>query len=103
MKTVDEQTNFDVVARFRNGTSASLPNTAWYRIDCRTTKQVIQDWQEITPAESVTISILPEWNKILDSTNLIEQKSITVSANRGTSIQRNRSYTWEVKNLLGVL
>ena len=103
MKTVNEGSGFTITARFRNGTAAASPDTAWYRVDCRTTKRVILEWVEFTPSASVQIEVLPEWNAILDPTNLVEQKSLTISANRGTSGQRNRAYTWEVKNLQGVL
>lgn len=102
MKTVDEANAFTVTARFRNGTAGTTPNTAHYRVDCRTTKREILGWTPISPSSVISIDVLPEWNAILDSSNLVEQKTITVAANKDTSGQRIRSYTWEVKNLQGV-
>jgi hypothetical protein len=103
MKTVEEKTRFTVTCKLRNGTTPTAPTTLDYRVDCRTTKQVILNWTAIDPANSVTVTMLPAYSEILDSTNLIEQKSITFSANRGTDLELNKSYIWEVKNLLGVM
>lgn len=103
MKTVKERSRFTVTVKLRNGTAPGTPSTLWYRVDCRTTKREILAWTEVTPASSVSITVLPSWNTILDTSNLIEQKSITFSANKGTDDEFNDSYIWEVKNLQGVL
>lgn len=103
MKIVTEGSAFTITARFRNGTASATPTTAHYRVDCRTTKRVIFEWTEVDPSSLVSIEVLPEWNAILDASNLVEQKTLTVAANRGTSSQRIRAYTWEVKNLQGVI
>lgn len=103
MKTVQERTRFTVTNKMRQGTTPTAPATLWYRVDCRTTKREILAWTEMTPDTSVTVTVLPSWNTILDRTNIVEQKSITFSANKGTDDEVNDSYTWEVKNLQGVL
>lgn len=103
MKTVKERTRFTVTVKLRNGTTPNAPDTLHYRVDCRTTKRQILDWTEVASASSVAVTILPAWNAIIDATNLIEQKSITFSANMGTDDELNDVYIWEVKNLQGVL
>jgi hypothetical protein len=103
MKTVKEKSRFTVTVKLRNGTTPTAPDTLAYRVDCRTTKRQILDWTPVTPASSVSVTALPSWNTILDTSNLMEQKSITFSANRGTDDELNDVYTWEVKNLQGVM
>jgi hypothetical protein len=103
MKTVKERTKFTVTVKLRSGTTPTAPDTLAYRVDCRTTKKEILDWTSVTPGTSVSVTVLPAWNQILDATNLIEQKAITFSANRGTDDEVNDTYIWEVKNLQGVM
>jgi hypothetical protein len=103
MKTVKERTKFTVTNKLRRGTTPTAPTTLDYRIDCRTTKAEILGWTSVTPDTSVSVVILPDWNEIINRANLVEQKSITFSANQGTVNEVNDSYTWEVKNLQGVL
>ena len=103
MKSVQERTKFTVTNRIRRGTTPTAPNTLFYRVDCRTTKKEILGWTEMTPSTQVSVVVLPDWNNILNRSNLVEQKSITFSANKGTVDEVNDTYTWEVKNLQGVL
>jgi hypothetical protein len=83
---------------FRN---AVTPSNARYRIDCETSRTMIQDWTSFTPSSPI-IDITSTNNAIVDQSNLFELRLVTVQANHGTDAQFTDRYRYLVKNLYSV-
>lgn len=104
MKTVMEGTGFPLTFKvLAAGGVLTTPTTLHYRVDCRTNKREIVGWTELTADDTVRVEVLPAWNAIINSANLTEQKTFTVKVNDGLSTQILKPYTWEVKNIQGVM
>ena len=98
---VKERSKITATCYCRDGDSSDTPTTADYRIDCLTTGTTIQDWASLTPAASISISITPTHNRIVNSGNKREKKQLTVSADRGTSSETRDTIIWKVENIRG--
>lgn len=104
MKTVNEGTGFPLTFKvLAAGGVLTTPTTLHYRVDCRTTKRQVVDWTSVTADDTTTVHVLPAWNAIINPANLTEQKTLTVKVNDGLSTQVLKPYTWEVKNIQGVM
>jgi len=93
-----EGSSFNVTAYFRDGSAASAPSTAQYRVDCLTTGKKLIDWTNLSTSVSNTISITATLNAIQDSGNKTERKQITVQADQDTSTQTRDTSIWDVEN-----
>lgn len=79
------------------------PLTARYRIDCKTSGQVIVDWTVIDPvSQTVEIRVTPSQNRIINSRNDVERRQMVVQSNYDTDEQAVQESEWDVKNLQGV-
>lgn len=102
---VYEETTFTVTAYFRTrGTkAAATPTTIHYRVDCLTTKRQITDWTSVSsPSTSNDIIVTATENQILDDSNEIETKQLTVKIDSGLTTQAIKPIRWKVRNLLGI-
>ena len=108
---VKERTAFTATVYFRDRAtkSAATPASARYRIDCLTTKRVVQDWTDLTAASSIAISITPTNNKILSTIptasgigQRFEKKQLIVESNTGTSLVSKGRVIWTIENVFGV-
>jgi hypothetical protein len=99
--TLNEGTGFTALAYFRtrSTSSASIPTTAKYRIDCLSTETALLDWTTLTPASSISIPIAGQYNAIQSSGD--EVKQLTVMANEGLSTQVLQDVRWTVEDLYG--
>jgi len=100
-----EETSFTLTAYFRNRATqeASIPTTIHYRVDCLSTKRQVTDWTLVsTPAANNTITITSSENQILDDSNSLEVKQITIKVDSGLSTQAIKPAMWKVRNLLGI-
>lgn len=85
-----------------DGSTAATPTTARYRIDCLTTGRPVTDWTTLTVGSSITISITPTENRILNSRNKQERRQIVLQTEYGTNSQEVFKRDWIVENLQGV-
>lgn len=102
---VPEETTFTATAYFRTRSSkaASTPTTIHYRVDCLSTKQQIADWTSVSsPSTSNAIVMSSAYNQILDDSNAMETKQLTVKVDSGLSTQVIKPIRWKVENLLGI-
>lgn len=102
---VPEETTFTATCYFRlRGTqAASIPTTIHYRVDCLKTRRQITDWTLVSsPAGSNDIVITPTENQILDDSNRLETKQLTVKVDSGLSTQVIKPIQWKVRNLVGI-
>lgn len=99
---VQEGSSFNATAYFRSAGSASAPSTAKYRVDCKTTGKVLQDWTSLTPAVSISIPITATFNAIQGQSNRIEKKQLIVASDPDAATQTRAIRTWNVSNLQNV-
>ncbi len=76
------------------------PTTASYQIDCLTTGQVVRISTPLSaPGGTVELMITPSDTVILNATNRIEIKRITVTSQFGVDDAHNEEFEYRVKNL----
>ena len=97
-----EGSSFTATAYFRSGGSASASSTAKYRVDCKTTGKILQDWTSLTPAVSISIPITATFNAIQSQSNRIEKKQLIVASDPDAAGQTRAIRTWNVSNLQNV-
>jgi hypothetical protein len=96
---VQEESSFTATVYFRDVDTATVPTTARYRIDDRTTGDAIRAWTDLTPAASIEISITPDDNKIVSSSRRSERRQITVETNTGLDTQTRERAFWTVNSI----
>lgn len=97
-----ERSSFTATVYFRNSSDAAeAPTTVDYRIDGLTTDTAITGWTSVTPATSVSISVTPTENRVINNRNRLERRQITVSANRGLSTETRDIVMYKVINNRG--
>lgn len=99
---VQEGSSFSATAYFRLAGTASASSTAKYRVDCKTTGKVLQDWTSLTPAVSISIPITATFNAIQGQSNRIEKKQLIVASDPDAATQTRAIRTWKVVNLQNV-
>lgn len=102
---VPEETTFTATAYFRTRATkaADTPTTIHYRLDCLTTQQQIKDWTTVSsPSTSNTVVISSSDNQILDDSNRLEAKQLTVRTDSGLATQVIQPVQWKVRNLRGI-
>jgi len=83
----------------KNKTS-QVPTSARYRIDCKTNSVEVLDWTAIANPQSVhEITITSADNAIIDQTQEVETKEITVEATYGAGDVIPGQVAYGVKNL----
>jgi hypothetical protein len=103
IRSYKEGNSVTVTARFTNSAgSAITPTSARYRVDCETTNEMIQDWQPLTPASSVSIAIAGALNRIIDQHHDYERKVVTVEANWDTPQVFTDAVKYDILNLQAI-
>ena len=99
-----EGSAFTATAYFRDRATAaaSTPTNVYYRVDCLTSGQTVQDWTAGTPGASASIAVTAANNDIVSDSNQYEIKQLTVAADYGLATQVTESAVWTVTNTLGV-
>lgn len=103
MKTINERSRLPIKVSFADALWAvQTPTNIRYRIDDLTGKQCIVGWTDVSPAPSVQIIVTPDQNAIIDCSNRLERKELTVEANYGLDTQYTDTYDWQVRNIRGI-
>ena len=79
-----------------------VPASASYRIDCLTSGSEVRGWTEITPAESVTITLAGDDNRIVNSLNNREIRQLVVKFTDSSGNAQKDQAQYRVDNLRGV-
>ena len=99
---VIEGSQFNLYVKFWDDSAdawvAQVPTTIRYRVMDGPSTGVITDWTTVAPASSVTISVTPTQNGILDPVLEFEPKQIMVQCNAGLTTQYADTYNWTVRN-----
>ena len=88
-----------ITARFMMGDIEDVPDTISYRIDCLTNNQEVRTDTPITPAGQVTIPLTSSDNALIVSTNQVEVRVVTLTANYGGDDNVVRKIHYLVKAL----
>ena len=97
-----ERSGFSTTAYFRdNSGAASAPTTVHYRIDDPLTDTNITGWTSISAAASVTVTVLPSENRIVNNSKNTELRQLTVAADKGLSTETRDTLEWRVVNIQG--
>jgi len=103
LATVPEKTTAYLTVSFLDKAgAAAIPSAVTYRIDCLTTNTAILADTALTPASSIEITLTPAQNAIINQSDALETKRVTVKASYGASDGLNDEYDYLVKNLSGV-
>lgn len=80
-----------------------LPTSVRYRLDDKTDDitTVLIDWQDVTPAYRIEITIPSSANVILNDQNVYETRVLTIQSDYGTDNQLSEDETYRVRNLKG--
>jgi len=96
-----ERSGFSTTAYFRDDSGAStVPTTVHYRVDDINSKTNITGWTAISAAASVTVTITPTENKMVNNGNN-ERRQLTVAADKGLSTESRDTLEWKVENIRG--
>lgn len=102
---VNEGTTSYVTAVFKNkdGTAVA-PDSAQYRVDCKTTGNQILAWTAIpTPTSTTEIEIDSTLNVIQDELNLSEEHVVTVEGTYGVGADKvTGKFNFELFNMYGL-
>ena len=98
---VDERSSFTATSYFRSGDAGSASTTAKYRVDCLTTGTKLEDWTSLSVAESISIPIASNTNRIISNSNRFEKKQITIASDPGETTETRDVITYKVKNIRG--
>lgn len=101
---VNERASAAVVAAFRDSEEFTnqQPTNVYYRLDDESGVNLI-DWTSVTapvdPANSVSIVLTPEQNRILNEAREVERKFLSVMTDRGLATQFVGSFVYKVRNM----
>jgi hypothetical protein len=100
LRQVNERSALTVTARFRDRAAVAdvTPTNVYWRLDDENGCQ-LADWTSVTPASQVSIAVPAEQNRILNCTKPVEQRTLTVMADRGLATQFTVAYYYSVRNL----
>jgi hypothetical protein len=80
--TLNEGSRCFVRAKFYdNQGKPQIPTSVAYRIDCETTRTLVQDWTFITPGASVEVQIDATVNVMVNQRDDIERMTVTFMCN----------------------
>lgn len=96
---INEGSSSELVVAFvdENGLP-SAPSDVVYRVDCATTGQQVRNETTVTPADTITISLIGADTDIITETNASERRRVTVIARYGTQTLTGE-YDYVVRNL----
>lgn len=77
----------------------AAPSTLTYRVDCLTTGTAIRATTALSPAASVDIGLTPDDSAIVDDSNRMERRRVTVVAGYAADDDVTAEYDFNVKNL----
>lgn len=104
MIIVREQSRQKFAVTFQDETySPFVPASVRYRLDDRTDDHIRQvlDWQTVSPASSIEITIPSGANTILNDSNRFELRVLTIQSDYGTDNQLSADETYRLQNLRG--
>lgn len=101
LEKINEGTTGYLTVNFKDKNDAlEAPTSATYRIDCLTNGQEIKTDTPITPiASCVEIELTATDNTLVDQSNLVEKRLVTVSAVYGADDKLNDDYEYQILNL----
>lgn len=101
LATINERSSAWVTIGFTDRAGAPVgPDSVTYRIDCMTTgTAILGDTTVSAPGASFEVELTPDFNRIIDPTNLREMRRLTVVASYGGSDEATEQYDWWVVNL----
>lgn len=96
---VKEKSRAVLTVRFLNEAGRlAVPSAISYRIDCRTSGQMVRDWTAVTPGSVIQIGIPSSENAILAG-EAREERVVTIQATYGADDLVNDEYLYVVQNL----
>lgn len=97
-RKINERSSMVIVARFRDrATNADVtPTNVKYRLDNECGE--ILGWTSATPGTTATITLTPAQTAMLDSSRVLETKTLSVAADYGLSTQYIDSMDFQVRN-----
>lgn len=100
MKLVAERSTAYLTLSFVDKAGAlAAPSALQYRIDCKTSMQVVRDWTSWPPGPSVEIVLSPDDNAMQDAGNDSERRLVTVIAAYGLADEVRDTFEYYVRNL----
>ena len=103
MLRITENSSLTLTASFYDVASAlSAPTTARYRIDDESSGREVLGWTSLTVSTQVVIAVTADQNTLLNRTNKVEQRIITVQADHGLSSAWSDDYIYEISRLDGL-
>lgn len=100
MAVVNEKNTAYLTVTFLDKDGAQeAPTSISYRIDDEESGSAILAPTAVTPGASVTITITPAQNAILDASKAQEAKLVTITGVYSASDQVTHEYRYQVKNL----
>lgn len=89
------------VSFFDKDGTAVAPNTAHFEVVDLTSGDVLVEATEVDePEETVTITLTPTANAIVDPRHIVERRRVIVRANMGTPEATNSKFDYNVYNMI---
>lgn len=102
-RVVNEQDTMYAQVRFYDLDAVLfIPVSVGYRVDCLTTGSEMRGWTVIVPAQSVTIPLASEDNRIVNSLNSREIRQLVVRFEDSDGNMQKGQAQYRVDNLRGV-
>ena len=110
MRTYNEGDGVEFIATFADASGdPAAPSNVYWRLDCVTSNQTLQDWTLLTPTiaydefgspSSVTVQVdIPSsLNAIVSDANRRETKELTIAAGLNTDRQKTKSLQYAIVN-----
>jgi hypothetical protein len=99
LKEIMDGNSAVLTARFMKGDEEDIPSEISYRIDCLTNKQEVRGNTPITPGGEVEIPLTSSDNTLIVSTNRVEVRVVTLTADYGEDDNVVRKIHYLVKAL----
>lgn len=108
LKTINERSALTVQVTFQDTNWKPVqPTPIRYRIDDLTNNTTIIDWTDLDPTLVSATGVIPvavtaDQNAIVNTSNSLERRELTVEAAYSTSLQFVDTFDWQVRNIKGV-
>ena len=100
LEIVNEESTAYLTVQFKDKDgNLAAPSSASYRIDCLTNGQEVRGDTALTPASSIEITLTDTDYAIIDQTNSVERRLVTIMASYGAGDDINDEYEHDLKNL----
>lgn len=97
---VNERTSAHIAVEFRDRFGALVvPINIQYRVDCRTTLTSLVPLTSVAAASTLTIHVTSTQNRIIERSNVQEDRVVTVTADYGSDHMVVQQYDYTVRNL----